>query len=258
MPKKIVSPTAQRLAKGNAISKACAVFTALSSSTPLRLNEIADITGLNRVTTLRILEDLTNAGFVSRSGSPPRYDFGSEMFAIAAAASRNFNPRDVGRAAMIRLAVLSGDTVLMSIRSGAEAICIERQLGNFPIRANFLDVGSRRPLGIGAGSMALLASLPAPERAELLEITCSQLENFPRVTRAKLEDCIAFYEANGYVAMYDMVIDMMGAIGVPVKDSYGNLVCSISIVALSDRIRSREKMLAEAALQEVRQLKWTP
>lgn len=258
MSGKSVSPTAQRLAKGNAISKACSVFTALSSTSPLRLNEIADITGLNRVTTLRILEDLTSAGFLIRSGSPPRYDFGSEIFAIAAAASRNSNPREVGRPAMIRLAVLSGDTVLMSIRSGAEAICVEKQLGDYPIRANFLDVGSRRPLGVGAGSMALLAALPEPERSQVLDLTCEQLDRFPNVTRSKLEERIAFYDANGYVPMYDMVIDLMGAIGIPVIDGYGNLVCSISIVGLSDRLRSRERMLVDAAFNEIRQLKWAP
>ncbi|MFM2279844.1 MAG: hypothetical protein RLZZ444_2075, partial [Pseudomonadota bacterium] len=174
MRKKIVSPTAERLAKGNAISKACAVLTTLSTAAPLRLNEIAEATGLNRVTTLRILDDLTDAGYLTRSGTPPRYDFGNEVLAIAAASSRNFNPRELIRPSLMRLADLSGDTVLLSVRSGAEAICVERQFGEFPIRANYLDVGSRRPLGIGAGSMALLASLPASERSAALEITCTQ------------------------------------------------------------------------------------
>lgn len=253
MRKKIVSPTAERLAKGNAISKACAVLTTLSTAAPLRLNEIAEATGLNRVTTLRILDDLTDAGYLTRSGNPPRYDFGNEILAIAAASSRNQNPRELLRPSLMRLAGLSGDTVLLSVRSGAEAICIERQLGDFPIRANYLDVGSRRPLGIGAGSMALLASLPPHEREAALDITCTQFDRYPKVSRDKLEEAIRFYDENGYVAMYDLIVDLMGAVGVPVPDQHGQIIGAISIVALTDRIRSRETMLVDAIRAEIKQ-----
>lgn len=253
MRKKIIAPTAAKLAKGNAISKACAVLSTLSTESPLRLNEIAEATGLNRVTALRILEDLTGAGFLTRTGSPPRYEFGPEILAVAAASARQCNPRDLLRPGLLRLAATSGDTVLLSIRSGVESVCVDRQVGDFPIRANYLDIGSRRPLGFGAGSMALLASLPPGERSAALEITMGQLENYPRMSRQDLEDHIRFYEANGYIAMYDQIVDMMGAVGVPIIVEHGRILGSISIVGLTERIRARETMLIGAIRQEIRQ-----
>ena len=60
----------------NAIAKVCGVLRALVSREPLRLSEIADVAGLNRVTTLRILDALVKEGFVGRKGSPARYVFG--------------------------------------------------------------------------------------------------------------------------------------------------------------------------------------
>lgn len=252
--KKIEAPTAMELGKGNAISKVCAVLSTLSERSPLRLSEIADATGLNRVTALRILEELTATGFIQRMENPPRYDFGPEVVAIAAAASRSLNIRDIVRPSLLRLADLSGDTVLFSVRSNSEAICVDRVTGDYPIRANFLHIGSRRPLGVGGGSMALLAALPAGERAAVLEITCNHLAAHPRLNRAVLEDHIRAYETQGYVTMYDLVVEKMGAIGYPILDGYGNVLGSISLVALSDRVREREPALVEAMAQEVRQI----
>ena len=42
----------------NAIQKACGILRALSAKAPLRLSEITAAAGLNKVTTLRILDTL--------------------------------------------------------------------------------------------------------------------------------------------------------------------------------------------------------
>ena len=250
--KKIDTCTLRERAKGNAIAKVCAVLSTLSARSPLRLNEISELTGLNRVTALRILEDLGEAGFVARSGNPPRYDFGPEVVAMAAAASRSFNLREIARPSLLRLAELTGDTVLLSLRSGAEAVVVDRAVGDYPIRANFLDIGSRRALGIGGGSMALLASLPAPERDAILDMTCKRLDDYPQITRSVLEAHIEQLREQGYVTMLDIVVNKMGAIGLPLMGRNGELLGAISIVALSERISERREMLVNALNAEAR------
>ena len=252
MPRKIDAPTVRELAKGNAIAKVCSVLSALTAHSPLRLNEISEATGLHRVTALRILEDLSETGYIARSGNPPRYDFGPEVVAMSAAASRSFSMGDAARPSLLKLADLTGDTILLSVRSGAESIVIDRVVGDYPIRANFLDIGSRRALGIGGGSMALLAWLPHPEREAILEITLGRSGSYPQISRAVLNDHIATATARGYVAMYDIVVQKMGAIGFPLRDAQGQVVAAISIVALSERISEREPMLVEALIQEAR------
>ena len=62
------------------------------------------------------------------------------------------------------LADASGDMVFLYIR-GRDVVCIDRKEGSFPIRTFVFDIGSRRPLGVGAAGMALL--LPdLPEETE--------------------------------------------------------------------------------------------
>ncbi len=235
----------------NAIGKVCAIFKVLSARAPLRLSEVVEATGFNRVTALRILGELVGQRFVTREGNPPRYSLGPEAVAMGSASSLTQDVRSAARPSLLRLADLSEDTVLLSVRSGAESICIDRSVGSFPIQANFLHVGSRRPLGVGAGSMALLAWLPEGERESILDVTERHLGAYPRLGRAVLAGHIRAAQARGYVLMLDIVIDRIGAIGVPIRNREGEVIAAISITALTERIVSREQELAGAIQREV-------
>ena len=235
----------------NAIGKVCEIFRVLSSAAPLRLSEISARTGFNRVTALRILDELVSQRFVARAGTPPRYSLGPEAVAMGSASSLTQDVRAAARPSLMRLADLSQDTVLLQVQSGAEAICIDRSVGRYPIQANFLHVGSRRPLGVGAGSMALLAWLPEPERDSILDVTTRHLADYPRINRGVLQAHIEAAQARGYVLMLDIVVSKVGAIGVPIRNREGEVVASMSIAALTERIVEREEMLSLAVLREV-------
>ena len=75
--------------------------------------------------------------------------------------------------------------------SGCESVCLEPRPGTFPIRANYLDVGSRRPLGVGAGSLALLIALPPDERARVMATNAGRLASFGNSTQSRLEHAMA-------------------------------------------------------------------
>ena len=241
---------AQQLGQGNAIDKVCAVLSLLSGESDLRLSEITRGTGLNRVTALRILDTLVENGFIARTGQPPRYSFGPEVIAMTAGTSHLSSLRDIARPSLIRLAQLSGDVALLSIRSGLESICIDRVAGDYPINVSYLQVGTRRPLGVSAAAMALLAWLPEDERDALVDISARNIAAFPRINRQVLLDHIEAANKQGYVRMLNVVIDKLGAMAVPIYGPQGDVVAAISVVGLTDRILERETELAQALLQE--------
>ena len=238
-------------ASPNAIQKVCAVLRAIGARSPQRLSEIAAATGLNKVTVLRIADTLVAEGFLERDHSGlPGYARGPELAAMAASSGRPQELAELAKPSLVRLADLSEDTALLSVRSGFESVCVDRHLGTFPIRANYLDLGSRRPLGAGAGSLALLAWLPDREIEALLSAVAPRLSAYPRVTPAVLRDEIVASRRRGYTIMLDLIIDRMGAIGVPIHDPSGRVVGALSIAALSERIRDRETLLRDALLRE--------
>jgi DNA-binding IclR family transcriptional regulator len=156
----------------------------------------------------------------------------------------------VVRPALIRLANAFADSVILSIPRGTESVCVDLELGTFPIRANYLEIGSRRPLGAGAGSLALLAWMPDSEIEAVMPSVVERLDRYPRLNQRVLERHIERSRERGYALMIDLVVDRMGGIAVPILGADRRPVAAISIAALTERILSREEALAEALLRE--------
>jgi DNA-binding IclR family transcriptional regulator len=224
----------------NATEKVCRILKTLSNPTPLRLSDLAGQAELSGATTLRILDTLMAEGFVHRDESSKRYRLGEEALVLGMALQARGHVRDRARASLVRLANLSGDTALLSTRSGLESVCIDREFGPYPIRANYLDIGSRRPLGAGAGSLALLAWLPQDEAATIIELLTPRLAvSHPRITPSVLREQLQRSREQGYAMLLDVVVEQMGGIAVPILGADGRPMAALSLAALSQRISSR-------------------
>lgn len=236
----------------NAPQKVCRILKILSTPESLRLADIAAGAELSAPTCLRILETLIDEGFVQRDPAhPKRYLLGEQSLLLGMAMQARDHVRDRARPALVRLAAHSGDTALLSTRHGLESVCVDREFGNFPIRANYLDIGSRRPLGAGAGSLALLAWLPPEECETVIELIRPRLaERYPRITPERLRDEVKRSRENGYALLLDVVVEKMGGVAVPVFGADGLPTAAISIAALSERIASRVPVLVKALQRE--------
>ncbi len=234
----------------NSAQKVCRILRVLSSPEPLRLADITLRSGLNKASTLRLLDTLIAEGFVARDEPGKRYRLGDEALVLGMAMQGRDHIRERARPALVRLAALSGDTVLLSTRHGLESVCVDREFGTFPIRANYLEIGSRRPLGAGAGSLALLAWLPDEEIATVLALLEPVLaRRYPRITRELLAAEIAASRQRGYATLLDVVVDQMGGVGVPILGGDGKPVAALSIAALTQRVASRLTLLVPALQQ---------
>jgi DNA-binding IclR family transcriptional regulator len=234
----------------NSIQKVSAILKVLAHRSPLRLTEIAEAAMLNKATTLRILGTLMNEGFVNRVSGGKSYEFGEEARAISISARSSINIAELAQPSLLRVAAQSADTALLSVRSGIEALYIARAVGSHPLQPNYLQIGSRRPLGVGAGSLALLAWLPADERNAIVEVVTSGLANMPRITPKLLKERMAAAHKYGHTLLIDAAYLGMGGIGVPVRDESGQVIAALSIGAASDRIRRREPELAKLLKRE--------
>jgi DNA-binding IclR family transcriptional regulator len=234
----------------SSVQKACRILRALTDARTTRLTDIAAAAGLDKATALRLLDVLARDGFVVRDADSKQYSLGSELFMLGAAALARFDPRPAVRPSLLRLANTFEDTVILSLPSGAESICVDVEEGRFPIRANYLQVGSRRPLGVGAGSLALLAWMSDPEVEAVMPAIAARLDRYPRITTSLLARQVAEARRRGYVVLLDVVIERMGGIAVPILGRDGRPVAALSVAALSDRITERERLLAVALKRE--------
>lgn len=235
----------------SSVQKACRILRVMSDARNTRLTDIALASGQDKATTLRLLDVLAREGFVVRDPTTKQYALGTEAFVLGAAAAARFDPRPIARPSLIRLASAFEDSVILSIPRGPESVCVDVELGSFPIRANYLEIGSRRPLGAGAGSLALLAWMPDAEIEAIMPSVADRLARYPRLSTRVLEAHIVESRRRGYAVMLDYVVDRMGGIAMPILGKDRRPVAAISLAALTERITTREQALAEALAREV-------
>ncbi|KGF67891.1 hypothetical protein LL06_19630 [Hoeflea sp. BAL378] len=244
------------LAPVKSISRAAAVLRVLADlGTPGgTLGDIAKATGFGKGTAHRILAALNDEGFAYQNLTTRRYHLGAGIGLLARRASVN----EIGSFAqpvLMRLAEETGDTAYIQVREGLRSVCIGRQQGTYPIKTLSLDVGQSRPLGVGSGGLAILASLAQSEITAVIEANARWLAEFPAFEGDKLVGLVRQTQSLGYAYVEGLVLPGINAIAVPVLGADGHPLASLSITAIAERIHGdRALWLAGLLREEARQL----
>ncbi|HAL40372.1 MAG TPA: IclR family transcriptional regulator [Polaromonas sp.] len=222
----------------------------------LRMGEIGRRLDLNKATAIRLTRTLVDEGFVLHDHGSGRYRLGPEAFAVGLAAEPSYELQRLAAPTLRALAVESGDTVFFSVLHGYESICLSRDEGDFPIRNQLIKAGDRWPLGVGAGSCAVLAALSDTEIDDVLRRNAAlRTERFPRCTDAAIRRLIRETRNRGYCVQPGLVIEDSWAVGVVVHDASGSPVASISIAAIKSRLgTARSAALGNRLMQASRAL----
>ena len=234
----------------SSVQKACRILKAIGSLPDPRLTAIAQVAQLDKATVLRLLEMLTEEGFVVRDNVSKQFALGRELCVLGAVASARVDLRAIARPSMLRLAAEFADTVMLFVPSGHESLCVAMELGTFPLRANYIEVGGRRVLGVSAGSMALLAALPQAEYEAVMPAVSELLGPYPKLSSLLIRRMADEARCRGHAESIDLLVDRVGSIGVAVLDVHRRPLCALGISALSDRIIERREALVSALHRE--------
>ena len=218
-----------------AIARAAELLRALArhGREGARLLDLCRSTGLTRPTIHRILQGLIEEQLVVQDQTSRRYRLGALIFELGLAAQPGTNLIESYRPFLRSLADTSEDTIYLVRRSDSDAVCLDRLEGSFPIRTLTLEVGGRRPLGMGAGGMALLANLDDAEVARILERNAQDIAGYdPLAAR----DAIASARAKGYAVSRGAITEGVDGLGMVVPNPAGLPWLAISIACISSRM----------------------
>lgn len=227
-------------ADAGSLKRGVALLKLLATAGPrgLSLTEIAARSELPHPSVHRVLLQLSAERFADRHPELRRWRLGPLAFELGVAGSTMYDIRDLCDPAMDSLAEATGDTIYLVVRSGFDAVCLHRREGSFPIRTLVLEVGSRRPLGVGAGGLAILAALNEEERTEIIERVAPSLAAFGQLNAQALSDACAVARERG--AVIEGTINFgVSAIGHPFRDSLGQTIGALSVAAMSQRMTSQ-------------------
>ena len=221
----------------------------------VRFSDIVSGSDLPKATVHRILATLRQQSWIDLEPASGRYQLGSEFLALSNAVAERQGIVDQARLALPRLSAELGETIYLSARSGYDRVCIDRHESSRPIRTVTMDVGTRQPLGVGAGSLALIANLPDTEIEAILDHNDGRFGEFPKVTRAECRRIVAAARQRGYASHTGIMVENLSGIAVPLFDRRGSTIASISVALLTKHLDgARERQVVAAFRREADRL----
>lgn len=225
------------------LERATALVDALSEAGDRGLNlaELVERTQLSKTTTHRLAHALTAVGWLYSDADSKTFHLGVRLAGRGAHAWQ-YLAALLARPTLMALAEETGDTVFLSVREGSGAVCVARHEGGFPIRTLTLNLYDRRPLGVGAGALALLAWAPPAWRERYLEINEQWIASYPRISIPLVRELMANARTNGYAINDGGIIDSMIGIAVPILNEQQEVIAALSIAAISSRLDEKRRL----------------
>jgi len=165
-----------------------------------------------------------------------RYLLGHLVFELGLVAAPEFNMRQLCEPTLLRLAKRTGDTVFLTVRSGLDSVCMDRKEGSFPIKALTLDIGVRRPLGVGASGLALLMPLTDDEAKEIVSSNAWRIAEYGNLRAPVVLDMIKRSRALGFSLNDQQVTPGAISVGLFITTPNGPPYGAISIGAIASRM----------------------
>ncbi|RXN93245.1 transcriptional regulator [Achromobacter aloeverae] len=253
-----VANTATRVDGAQAIARAMRVLRAVARTAQegAGLLALTRETGLNKPTVHRMLSALVAEGMLEQDASTRRYFLGPECHVMGNIAAQRHGLSRLAADTVAGLAHDCGDSAFFSIRRHVFAVCVLRVDGDYPLKTHALLPGDRHPLGVGAGSLAMLAALPDEDVQQCLDANAALIEQrYPNYSPALLWSQVKEARAQGYAANRGLIVPGSWGIGVPVRGPDGQVAGALSIAAIESRLdEERQFQLAKQLSREAKKL----
>ncbi len=215
----------------------------------LSLAQLAEMSGLPRPTTHRMLAAMKEIGFIEQDAHSGSYSLGIRLFELGNIALANMDLLREAKPFIDRLAKLSGESSHLGVFNGFEVIVVEREEpGERSTR------GQHRSESSPAHCTGVGKALLAFQRREVIDqVVAAGLKVYTTTTISSataLRKELALIRERGYAidnAEHEVWVRCVAA---PIRNSSGHVFASVSVTGPADRmVDSRIAALAPLVVQ---------
>lgn len=245
-------PGTQALTRGIALLNLVA-----DAPAPLRFTEIAERAGLARPTAHRILSALTEARLLRHDPSSQTFALGPRLLEMAHRVWEGFDLRATAAPELERLARIAGETARLALLDGDGVLYVDQRDAEQEAVRLVNRVGARAQPHASACGKAMLAQLPAAERAALLARLSPLAAPGPRAITdaAALERECALSAARGYALSLEEAAAGVNAVAAAVLDARSRPLGAICLVGPAFRLdEARLHALGREVMEAARRI----
>lgn len=237
-----------------AVDRMVDILDCFTSDQPhLSLADVADQTQLDRATTLRFLNALTQRGVLRRDPASKRYTFGMRLIEWGAQAYGSADLTQSAEPLLRDIMEATNASAVLYVRAGHERVCLAVVESTHRVR-HVVQLGHTLPLTLAAGGHIILAALPADE-ADAIIAADTALDD---ETRAMTREAVAAARERGYAVTPNIDQAPAWSLGCPVFDQHGKVIGSIIATGPDIPLAPhREEQVAAAVCAAARALSLT-
>ena len=206
----------------------------------IQLSEIARKAELHIATVRRILLTLVEEGMLSYDPLTRLYSLGYELYSFGINAYQ-FNLNNQLNSVLKQIAEETDDSVFLLMRSGLDVVCISNMHGNYPVRVSAAEVGTRRPLGVGAASIAILANMPKEQADYIIAANKNRYEEYKNFNSKKVRKLISLAKKLGYSLFDKQITPEYTAVALPVLNKKNQVVAAITVSSVPPRMKPQRR-----------------
>jgi len=241
-----------------AVDRAVAILGCFDADrSDLSVAEIASRLGLNRSTTWRYLNSLSQNGMLTALDNTGRYALGPGALQLGNAYTSRWRAlSDVATSYLTQLRDLTGETAALHVRHAWSRVVVTQVESRQELHRTYRDIGQPIPMHLGAPSLAILAFLTKQEQRSYY---ATQHADIPGDVERAL-DGLAEIKRQGYAVSKRARTSDIASVAAPILDAAGAAIAAINVTGPADRftdssIREFASQVREAANSITQHLK---
>ena len=241
------------------VDRAITILELLARQGESSVTEIASRLGVHKSTAFRLLATLEGHRLVEQINDRGRYRLGVGNLRLAGATTARLDVVSEARPVTRQLAVDTGETVNITVRSEESALYLDQVAGSSALQSHNW-VGQRIPLHATSNGKVLISELSEHDFE-------AALPHLPRLTEhtitspARMREELAGVRRLGYALAVDELEVGLTAAAAPIRNAHGDIVASMSISGPTfrltrERLEETVPMVVAAALEVSHRLGW--
>lgn len=228
---------------GVSFTRGLAVLICVAESGEARADQIASDVGVPLSTVYRYLRTLRELELIEECDGS--YVPGWRLLELSGQGLAHTRLVELGHSFLREVSEVTGETAVLTVRAGTQALCLRQVESHHPIRMAF-KISQLLPLYAGAGQRMLLAHAPPSVLDRVLE---SPLRHFTDRTldRRAVTKELEQIRRGGVLVTHGELSEGAVAVAVPVFAG-GEIVCSLTAAGPERRCGSAWQIIARATL----------
>jgi DNA-binding IclR family transcriptional regulator len=217
-----------------------------SSPSPLGIQRVASLTGLDKATAMRMLQTLCGAGYLYQDTKTKAFAMTDKLQRLAVGAAVYQDLCDLSRPCMTELRDSLEETVHLGVLRNDRIVYIDKLESRRSVRL-VSSVGQEMPLHCTALGKAILAALPDMERKAIIHRLPLERRT-PRsiISLPVLNRELTIARNKGWAIDREENEDNVTCVGSAVLDARGHVLGAISVSGPSFRMTARVKEIVTA------------